>query len=107
MENDWQDHFFGFGMNFGTLGDETKGFYRSIGILKEKKCPECGNVFYVRTRESHGWFVYDGARKILYCSWHCVQDAYKKKEERIKRNRRRVADKQKALAAQKRAEAGK
>ena len=89
-DNDWQDHFFGFGMNFDGEGESTKKSSRRIGLLYTAECPECGTVFHYPNIPDWAYKVHEGTKDTLLCRYNCMRARQKKKEERIRETKERV-----------------
>ena len=84
QSNTWQDRFFGYGLNFGTQGEQPDRFSRHIGLLRTAKCPECGTVFHYAKSDQWAYkiVVKKGKHPILYCRYNCMRAAERRQSKR-------------------------
>lgn len=80
-DNEWQDHFFGFGLNFEQENEQPGKFSRHIGVLVESKCAHYGAVFYYQNVRTWAYKIKTSNKSIPFCRYSCMRAGQKKHEE--------------------------
>lgn len=83
QDNNWQDHFFGFGMNFSGMDEAPDKFSRHIGLLYDSVCPECGTKFSYPNVKDWAYKVKEDHGYTLLCRYNCMRRRQAKRDKAL------------------------